>query len=655
MAESDANSARPNIRIEIHNSFAESMDVDLENSATKLSDGEEGEIIEESVDFDDIIDNTITYPSRPSSQHQRKAQSSGPNNFDKDDLNKRLERANRFQMDNKEAVKLTRENFETLHESLGINHDNEDEVCFDTLHLHGTEKMSSHHLLEYFDKFSPLAIEWVDNNACNVLWSDDVSSARALFHMSKPIKGLPVEAGHVPEIGKSILLKNNNGDAEEDDENGEGVSISDINIPIPPGYWRLGAPHQKSTCILIRFALISDRRVLNSERGGGIISESKKAEFRGIFERNRDIPTKNPWGDLARSWNRDKKTEDVAEPVVQPAPQLKHRLGFKRSQETAFEKDKDAEEIKPVEKPKIPRMRMYADEEEAKIKRKKALDAIKRAANPPKTEVEPRTNDLRSMIRGKAGQPREILHNFEANDDVDDIFDHRDPESELPQRSEVDLSCRLTSSRLKFTNPAPLTIQKRNDTTDVRQRLDNKKTKQHRFRDELLKNRRHKSPTPPPRESRNRNYDKRSRHMDVENEQSYSEEDEDMKTNSKVTVVIKKPKQPTVASTVWSRVNTAARGNPSVKDRLQMPAAGSRGRKTRDSRTSSEDDSGDSSGDASSNEDDSMNLGDGDVGNGNAKILDRPGFKNFGRMASDKMGDHKSPLRIEINNDHYKK
>lgn len=72
MAESDANSARPNIRIEIHNSFAESMDVDLENSATKLSDGEEGEIIEESVDFDDIIDNTITYPSRPSSQHQRK-------------------------------------------------------------------------------------------------------------------------------------------------------------------------------------------------------------------------------------------------------------------------------------------------------------------------------------------------------------------------------------------------------------------------------------------------------------------------------------------------------------------------------------------------------------------------------------------------------
>lgn len=56
--------------------------------------------------------------------------------------------------------------------------------------MRGTDDMSTEDVLEYFGKYGPAAIEWIDDSSCNVLWNDKISAARALFFLSKPIKGM---------------------------------------------------------------------------------------------------------------------------------------------------------------------------------------------------------------------------------------------------------------------------------------------------------------------------------------------------------------------------------------------------------------------------------------------------------------------------------
>lgn len=201
---------------------------------------------------------------------------------------------------------------------------------------------------------------------------------------------------------------------------------------MPPGYWRLGTPHLKAKFLLMRFAFVTDKKPLRAERfseyykkhgnpnfGGmrGIISESRRRKMRGIFDHNKDMAAekqpddgaKNPWGHLATTWDSDAdfrerrddppivveesppraEAREVMIPQRRAKPDVLKRLGVKRAveevkkmvgeevEEGEEEEGGEEEDVVKTKKSKVPRMRMYADEEEENIKRKKQMQLLK--------------------------------------------------------------------------------------------------------------------------------------------------------------------------------------------------------------------------------------------------------------------------------------
>lgn len=116
------------------------------------------------------------------------------------------------------------------------------------------------------------------------------------------------------------------------------------------------------------------------------------------------------------------------------------------------------------------------------------------------------------------------------------------------------------------------------------------------------------------------------------------------KPRSKVAVVIKTQKRPTVASKIWSRLHSDREENRPVKSRIKRDYSSSSSRSSSVSSSSSKSDSStnSSSSESSSGESDS-------VAESNLKVS-RPGFRS---NIKDKT--NKSPLMIEITNDQFKK
>lgn len=342
--------------------------------------------------------------------------------------------------------------------------------------------------------------------------------------------------------GRSILLVNpDETDKENDEAPIETVHLSDIDIPLPPGYWRIGYPHEKSQFILLRFAKRTDKKPLRAERFSeyyrkygnptysgtvGLISESRK---RKIKDHKYEVPTVekgNPWGNLARNWNRD--TQERVIPVkteikINPSNSLINRLGDSQ----------ESDEDKPKKKP---RMRMYADEEEARVKKQRELKQIK-VLEEIADEISKRVPDLRTRLGRKDVKERKKL-------------ELRKPTYSSSEESEVE------------------------------------------------------------------------------------EEEIHVQQKSKVAVVIRKPHKPTVASTVWSRLDREReqRKQTRIKEEKQSESSSS------DSESESEN---------SESDDDRYRKNISEARPGFTRDLkSRLGFPNT---------EHKSPLRIEINNDHYKK
>ncbi|KAK4875252.1 hypothetical protein RN001_011674 [Aquatica leii] len=647
---------RPNIRIEIQNNLVEPMDVD-EDEKQADSDIEDGEINDEPVN-----ENKLPTQSGNARIWNNKDEgfATGIDIFNEKDHEKLQERANRFGLNPNEIANFTNEDLLKLHTSLGITSNNEKDIRFEAIHLRGTEEMSTEDVFEYFGKYVPNCLEWIDDESCNVVWQDKLSAARALHFISKAVKGMPVEGSCDPfvkdltetpkeEQCRSILLSNNNREVEiakedvDDNENikdEETVNLSDISVPIPPGYWRLGVSHPKAKFLMLRFAFKSDKKPLKAERfseyykkygnpnfGGlkGIISGSCRNKFKGIFERNKDIvkasvDTKNPWGDLAENWNEDERyseqlyiakapkvVEDVTvKPVVVSGKsEVLKRLGVKRNHES----NQDSSEDQTVKKvTKMPRMRMYADEEEVKIKRKKQLLEIKQ-----KTQQEvPQTSDLRNMIGLKKerdlGVKLKNRHRREENK----------TEASVVVSKPSEPSTKYTS-REKSTRHSP--------------------SAEHHSRHESAVHRRSS------RHTHGKSY-RNKLHSD-KYEQEHHSQYNSHKPRSKVAVVIKTQKRPTVASTIWSRITPKKERLKTASERLQSRRDSSSSSESSTTGSSSSSSSESQSSDSSSESEDESN--DEEQTEQRTVPLQRPGFSNASAAA-----DRKSPLRIEINNDHFK-
>lgn len=141
-------------------------------------------------------------------------------------------------------------------------------------------------------------------------------------------------------------------------------------------HWREGLPHPKKDIILLRFATNGDKKLPKKKP-----EQKYTAEY---YDQSMDPVSKNPWGDLCKSWgvydhqevfNRKLPKIDYEDDIEGPSepPKIKNkklamRLGKRSHEDNVDESGSDSEWKK---KSKTPRMRMHADDEESKIKKKK--------------------------------------------------------------------------------------------------------------------------------------------------------------------------------------------------------------------------------------------------------------------------------------------
>ncbi|XP_069703890.1 nuclear cap-binding protein subunit 3-like isoform X2 [Periplaneta americana] len=281
------------------------------------------------------------------------------------------------------------------------------------------------------------------------------------------------------------------------------VRASDITIPIPPGKWRKGATHPKAKCILLRFSTRTDKKQPQAEKmseyykkygnpnyGGikGLITSSRKRRYQRhelnakVFEDDqgddRDFKEamsddKNPWGNLAKSWskldrNRGARKQDSykakspspparSHPMTQTnmedsqGKSILHRIGpvptsdpHSDSEESSKSSESE-EESEWTKRSKIPRMRMYADEEEVRIERRKAQVQAQSRRNTDRNtrnyrEKNTKSEDRDRRRRRSGSAHRESSRNTDSSQRRSKTFDSYDREM---SKSRDDLRSRL--------------------------------------------------------------------------------------------------------------------------------------------------------------------------------------------------------------------
>jgi hypothetical protein len=147
--------------------------------------------------------------------------------------------------------------------------------------------------------------------------------------------------------------------------------VKDMLVDKSQHHWREGIPHPKKDLILMRFATNGDKKMTKKKQD--------IKECRNFYDESMDTVSKNPWGDLCKSWgvydhqevfNRKlPPEEDMEKPqeiVKVKNKKLAMRLGKRNYKNESEDSNSDSEWKK---KSKTPRMRMHADDEESKLKR----------------------------------------------------------------------------------------------------------------------------------------------------------------------------------------------------------------------------------------------------------------------------------------------
>ena len=145
---------------------------------------------------------------------------------------------------------IDEEQIDDLYQTLDINDDLVRKIGpwrLNVIHIRGVQEMSSDDVLAYFNDYDPNSIEWINDLACNVVFDDEKSAANALINLTN-----------------AIIMKN---PQQNVDENGTTIiDCEDLQVPVPPGRWRLGLSHPKSKALLLRFANISDKKMKGARK-----------------------------------------------------------------------------------------------------------------------------------------------------------------------------------------------------------------------------------------------------------------------------------------------------------------------------------------------------------------------------------------------------
>ncbi len=154
------------------------------------------------------------------------------------------------------SLNLTKEDFRTLSSPSGTSRP-------ESLYVRGVTNMSTQKILNYFEEFKPIGIEWICDHSCNIFWYDTLTPIQLLSTMT--ISGpyishrRPVNYDHAMRLSKrkSSLISTNN-------------KNNSVDVALPPGHWREGNfqlidKPESSIKLYIRYTTLDDRKVRGAE------------------------------------------------------------------------------------------------------------------------------------------------------------------------------------------------------------------------------------------------------------------------------------------------------------------------------------------------------------------------------------------------------
>ncbi|CAD0196828.1 unnamed protein product [Chrysodeixis includens] len=322
-----------------------------------MMDREDGEMSDDNAMLvDDDVKEPISYTEDCTVVYKANKTGLVIEKLEKVDASKIEERAKRFGLNLTGNRVITQRQIDDLYSNFGIESGNERHFRFDALNLNGVDGLTTKEIFQYLEDYKPLSLEWIDEISGNVVCQDHISAALALLVHSREIK----------------------------DEN-----LKQMLDEKPNHHWREGMPHPKKDLILMRFATNGDKKVMKKKPQNKNVDE--------FYDQSMDSISKNPWGDLCKSWGvydhqevfhnkpryRDEDEDYDAKPekVIRiKNKSLASRLGKRHVDYDDNQDDNPEDSGSDSEwkvKSKTPRMRMHADDEESRQKKKLGLQQSK--------------------------------------------------------------------------------------------------------------------------------------------------------------------------------------------------------------------------------------------------------------------------------------
>jgi hypothetical protein len=272
---------------------------------------------------------------------------------------------------------------------------------------------------------------------------------KALLDLTRPIR----ELKHITSVVDDEL-NGEDGALNDDYMDQDDVLVSEdfvscVGNELPPGMWRKAIkPHPKSKCILMRYSTVHDKQDVNNKHFDAddgdyelFSQESRKRKFVPIIN-HPDIgdevlkddvrwklaknPGINTWTAVAKTWSQydiamDAKYKSNVRTPSPPPPTS--------SSGAASEDDDDDFNEARYRESKIPRMRMYADDETSQAPMRKRVNSSSNSRHQVNI-----ANDLRERLNGRlvsakvakairAAKAHQYINDHSPEVDVEDFED----------------------------------------------------------------------------------------------------------------------------------------------------------------------------------------------------------------------------------------
>lgn len=223
------------------------------------------------------------------------------------------------------------------------------------LHIRGVQEMNSHEVLDYFKTYDPASLEWVNDVSCNVVFDNVTAAIRALGDLATKIvvyKSPESVSPFTPPESSLLPI----------------ITSEDLDVPVPPGLWIQTKPHEKAEVLLIRLALLTDKK----EPGAAKFSVFYQKHGNPHFGNKKQLVTKATAEKIQARISGQPVEEEQNET---PAPENDEKMEELNDEVVDSVSEEEEDDTETLARRSGLRMKMRADEEEERVK--------SRAISPP--------------------------------------------------------------------------------------------------------------------------------------------------------------------------------------------------------------------------------------------------------------------------------